>query len=120
MLCIVAAVLMQDAVFQKERTVLLAACCCVLFPFIMPQMDERSGLLADVLLVIFVMQCTEKYYLALLQVTISYIAYSAYFRGESVLPLSAVALAELGILLILLRDTLRAYHADASEDNKQD
>jgi Gpi18-like mannosyltransferase len=120
MLCIVAAVLMQDAAFQKERTLLLAACCCVLFPFIMPQMDERSGLLADVLLVIFVMRCTEKYYLALLQVTISYIAYSAYFRGESVLPLSAVALAELGILLILLRDTIRAYRADAPAGNKQD
>lgn len=37
------------------------------------------------------------------QVIITYISFSAYFRGESVIPLSAVALAELFVLLLTIR-----------------
>ena len=33
----------------------------------------------------------------------TYISFSAYFRGESVIPLSAVALAELFVLLLTIR-----------------
>lgn len=87
----------------KENTVPVALTFSMLFPFIMPQMDERCGLLADVLAVIFVMKYMDMYYVAVIQVIISYIAYSAYFRGESVIPLSYVAFVMLFLIVVMLR-----------------
>lgn len=92
--------------YQAKKDVianLLPLCVfsCMLFPFVMPQMDERAGFLADVLVVIFAMQYMELFYVAVFQVIISYIAYSAYFREESVLPLGFVALASLGLVLLM-------------------
>lgn len=93
-------------VYQSKKDVVekllpLSVFACMLFPFIMPQMDERAGFLADVLVVIMVMRYMKLYYVAIIQVIISYIAYSAYFRGESVLPLSMVAVAALALTLIM-------------------
>lgn len=102
MLCIVVAAIMRRRELTKQNIVTAALAMSVLFPFIMPQMDERCGLMADVLIVVFAMQHMEMAYLAVAQIVISYMAYSAYFRGESVVPLCYVALAELCILLVLL------------------
>lgn len=89
------------AALGRDNLIAVSAFLCMLFPYIMPQMDERCGLLADVLLLVLVMKYTDLYYLAILQGTISFMAYSFYFRGDSVIPFSYVALAELALLFLV-------------------
>lgn len=103
MLIIVVVAVSFGRELTRSAIVPLALTCSMVFPFIMPQMDERCGLLADVLAVIFAMKYTDMYYVAVIQVIISYIAYSAYFRGESVIPLCYVAALMLFLIVVMLR-----------------
>ncbi len=103
MLVAVVLVLQKGEELVKEKWVSLSLLLAMVFPFIMPQMDERCGLLADVLALIFVMKFTDMYYVAVIHITISYIAYSAYFRGESVIPLCYVACVMLFLIVVMIR-----------------
>ena len=107
MLLVIMLVLLQNREMSGESIWYVGLVLSVLIPYVMPQMDERAGLLSCVLYLLFVMKHPDLYYLAIVQVIITYISFSAYFRGESVIPLSAVALAELFVLLLTI---LRADH----------
>lgn len=107
MLLVIMLVLVRSREMSGEAIWYVGLVLSVLIPYIMPQMDERAGLLSCVLYLFFVMKHPDLYYLAIVQVIITYISFSAYFRGESVIPLSAVALAELFVLLLTI---LRADH----------
>lgn len=102
MLVIVVAALAKGRELKKSNLTPFAALLAMLIPFVMPQMDERCGLLADVLLVIVALRYTQLYYVAILHVIISYMAYSAYFRGESVVPFSYVAIVNLFLIVVML------------------
>ena len=102
MLVIVVAALQKGRELKKSNLTPFAALLAMLIPFVMPQMDERCGLLADVLLVIVALRYTQLYYVAVLHVIISYMAYSAYFRGESVVPLSYAAIVNLFLIIVML------------------
>lgn len=71
-------------------------------PFIMPFMDERAGYLAAVLSVMYGFVCEKQFFVPIIQVTISYLACAAYFRGESFLPLAYIALAQLALIIYML------------------
>ncbi len=107
MLLVIMLVLLQNREMSGESIWYVGLVLSVLIPYVMPQMDERAGLLSCVLYLLFVMKHPDLYYLAIVQVIITYISFSAYFRGESVIPLGAVALAELFVLLLTI---LRADH----------
>lgn len=102
MLAIVAAAFTAGRELSRDNLTAFAALLCMLVPFFMPQMDERCGLLADILLLIAAMQHTGLYYVAILHNILSYMAYSAYFRGESVVPFSYVALVNLFLIAVML------------------
>ena len=103
MLAVVILVLQKNEEIAKEKLLSLALLLSMVFPFLMPQMDERCGLMADILAVIFVMKFMDMYYVAVIHVIISYIAYSAYFRGEPVIALSYVAFVVLFLIVVMLR-----------------
>ncbi len=103
MLIVVVLVLQKQEEIGAEKVISLSLLLAMLLPFVMPQMDERCGLLADILAVIFVMKFTDMYYVAVIHVILSYIAYSAYFRGEPVIPLCYVAFVMLFLIVIMLR-----------------
>nr|MBQ8253566.1 hypothetical protein [Lachnospiraceae bacterium] len=103
MLVVVVLVLQKGEELVKDKWVSLSLLLAMVFPFFMPQMDERCGLLADVLALIFVMKFTDMYYVCVIHVLISYIAYSAYFRGESVIPLSYVAFVMMFLIVVMIR-----------------
>ncbi|MBE5881076.1 MAG: hypothetical protein E7289_02010 [Lachnospiraceae bacterium] len=103
MLAVVVLALQKNEELKAGKLISLSLLLAMVFPYIMPQMDERCGLLADILAVIFVMKYTDMYYVAIIQVIISYIAYSAYFRGEPVIALSYVAFVMLFLIVIMLR-----------------
>lgn len=103
MLTGVVLILQKKEELVAERIISLSLLFSVLLPFIMPQMDERCGLLADILAVIFVMKYVDMYYVAVIHVILSYIAYSAYFRGEPVIPLCYVAFVMLFLIVVMLR-----------------
>lgn len=103
MLAVVVLVLQKNEELVSEKIVSLSLLLAMIFPFIMPQMDERCGLLADILAVIFVMKYVDMYYVSVVHVIISYIAYSAYFRGEPVIALCYVAFVLLFLIVVMLR-----------------
>ena len=96
-------VLQKNEEFGKERIVPLSLLLAMVIPFVMPQMDERCGLLADILAVIFVMKYMDMYYVAIIHVIVSYIAYSAYFRGEAVILLCYIAFVLLFLIVVMIR-----------------
>lgn len=103
MLLVIMLVLLRSWKMSGEGIWYVGLVLSILIPYVMPQMDERAGLLSCVLYLLFAMKHPDLYYLAIVQVIITYISFSAYFRGESVIPLSAVALAELFVLLLTIR-----------------
>ena len=107
MLLVIMLVLAQSREMSGEGIWYVGLVLSILIPYVMPQMDERAGLLSCVLYLLFAMKHPDLYYLAIIQVIITYISFSAYFRGESVIPLSAAALAELFVLLLTI---VRADH----------
>lgn len=90
--------------FTKERLLLLFTLCAMVLPYFAPFMDERSGLLADVTAVMLGFTMLRKFYIPLVQVIISYGAYSAYFRGESAVPMALFAAASLLLIMDLIRE----------------
>lgn len=103
MLVTVVLVLQKQEELKSGKIVSLSLLLAMVIPFVMPQMDERCGLLADILAVIFVMKYTDMYYVAVIHVIVSYIAYSAYFRGEPVIPLCYVAFVMMFLIVVMLR-----------------
>ncbi|MCM1160340.1 MAG: hypothetical protein NC412_03860 [Roseburia sp.] len=88
----------------KERLLLLFVFSAMVIPYFAPFMNERSGMLADVAAVLLGFVILRKFYVPLVQVIISYVAYSAYFRGESVIPMAFVAAASLLLIMDLIRE----------------
>ena len=88
----------------KERIVRLFVLSAIVIPYFAPFMNERSGMLADVTAVVLGFFVFKKFYIPLVQVIISYVAYSAYFRGESVMPMALVAAVSLVLIMDLIRE----------------
>ncbi len=103
MLAAVVLVQQKNENLCSQKMLSLSLLLAMLLPFLMPQMDERCGLLADVLAVIFVMNYVDMYYVAVIHVILSYMAYSAYFRGEPVIPLCYAAFVMLFLIVVMLR-----------------
>lgn len=55
-------------------------------PFFLPYMHERYGYLADVLAVIMLFVYPKRFYIAVIQIVLSYTAYTGYLHGKSVIP----------------------------------
>ncbi len=118
MLLVVMLMLSRSREMSVEGIWYVGLVLSILIPYVMPQMDERAGLLSCVLYLLFVMKQPDLYYLAIAQVIITYISFSAYFRGESVIPLSTVALAELFVLLLTIMRADRVF-AVQKQDKKE-
>ncbi|MBD5545424.1 MAG: hypothetical protein HDR01_14585 [Lachnospiraceae bacterium] len=88
----------------KERVLLLFVLSAMVIPYFAPFMNERSGMIADVAAVLLGFAVLRKFYVPLVQVIISYVAYSAYFRGESVMPMALPAAVSLLLIMDLIRE----------------
>ena len=88
----------------KERLLRLFVLSAMVIPYFAPFMNERSGMIADVAAVLLGFVMLHKFYVPLVQVIISYVAYSAYFRGESVMPMALVAAVSLVLIMDLIRE----------------
>ena len=87
----------------NKRIVSLFVLSALLLPFLAPFMNERSGMLAAVLALILGFTTMKKFYIPIIQGILVYIAFSTFFRGESVIPLALAA----GVSLLLIMDLLR-------------
>lgn len=92
--------------FTKERLLVLFVLSAMVIPYFAPFMNERSGMIADVAAVLLGFVMLRKFYIPLVQVIISYVAYSAYFRGESVMPMALVAAVSLLLIMDLIREEI--------------
>ena len=85
-----------------EKIVVSGLLFSIALPWFLPFMDERAGLLAAVFSVLYGFTDLKRFYIPVMQVTITYLSYAAYFRGESFLPMSVIALAQLGVFVYLV------------------
>gem|GEM_PF-817430 len=74
--------------------------CALVLPFILPGMNERCLLLAAVCCVVLAMCEPAFYQVAVLETIIAFLPTAAYFREESFLPMSYIALAQLVLILL--------------------
>lgn len=91
----------------SEKIVYLAMLLCMIIPWIMPGMNERAGLLASILSLVYGFIHINHFYVPVIQTTITYMSYAAYFRGESYVELKWVAFAQLGLILYLIWDRMK-------------
>lgn len=88
---------------EGEMLFRLALLFCLFLPYTMPGMHERSLLPACLVSLFYGFVYLRRFYLPILLTTAAYISYSAYFRGESVVPLAGVAFVWLALLVWLMR-----------------
>lgn len=94
---------MNKKEMTSVRILSLFVLSTLLLPFLAPFMNERSGMLSAVLALVLGFTIMRKFYIPIVQGILVYIAFSAFFRGESVVPLAFAA----GISLLLIMDLLR-------------
>lgn len=82
----------------------------IFIPFTAPGMNERSLVPACILALVYGFVNLGKFYLPIVLTTIAYISYSAYFRGESAVPLTGVAFLVLALLVYLLRSNMKKWN----------
>lgn len=99
--------------WNKERLLSGALLLSICVPYIMPFMDERAGYLAALISVVYGFANLKRFYVPVIQVTLCYLASAAYFRGESQLPLSYIALVQLALAMYLLVCYYRESHEKA-------
>lgn len=71
-------------------------------PFFLPGMNERSLVLACVISLVYSFVKLHRFWLPIVITIISYISYSAFFRGESAVPLTGVAFVLLFLIAYLV------------------
>ena len=99
----------------KQETILLMALIFSIFiPYFLPFMDERAGLLSAIISVIYGFVCIRNFFIPIIQVTITYLAYAAYFRGESYLSMPAIAFVQLFVLIYLII----CFYFDIAKENQ--
>lgn len=69
-----------DIGISKDVLIQTALVCGSLIVFLLPNMRERYSYMVDILAVIFAMTNWRKFYVPLLRITISYMAYTTYYR----------------------------------------
>lgn len=94
----------RELSWTKEQLLEISLFFCLFIPFVAPGMNERSFLLADMLALVLGFMNLKKFYLPVIMVTVTYISYSAYFRGESALPVAAVSFAVLILIAHLVKE----------------
>ena len=85
-----------------EEILEIALCLCLFLPFTLPGMHERSLLLACTFSLVYGFVKLQRFWLPIVITTITYISYSGFFRGESAVPLTAVAF----VVLFLIGDVV--------------
>lgn len=72
-------------------------------PFTLPGMDERSFLPACLISLVYGFTRLRRFWLPIVITIITYISYSAFFRGESAVPLTGVAFVVLFLIAYMVR-----------------
>ena len=80
----------------------IALFLCLFLPFTLPGMHERSFLLACVISLVYGFVKLQRFWLPIVITTITYISYSAFFRGESAVPLTGVAFVVLFLIAYMV------------------
>ncbi|MBP5397830.1 MAG: hypothetical protein J6Y32_04280 [Bacteroidales bacterium] len=90
-----------------EIFITLAMLSVSLALFTLPHMHERYGFLVDLLAIIYAVQRPQKAPLALGYLLISLLSYIPFLNGTYVIPMIYLALAMLGLNILLARDLAR-------------
>lgn len=99
----------------KEFIIQLALFFAILCPYVLPHMHERYGCLADILAIIYAVMNRKRFFVPIVQITMSFNSYMAYLShlgaDEPPMYYGVWAFIELGLLVIIGLDLYR-YFAD--------
>jgi len=98
----------------------LAYLFAIIMPFLLPKMHDRYYFLADVLSVLLFLYDKRRWYVPVVTVFCSYIAY-AYFlmHGITLIDYRLAALALLIVIILVLRDYVMSLYPDTNEAPQQ-
>jgi len=99
---LVTILLTKSSAVTTQRIFVTALFFCLFLPYTLPGMNERSFLPACLLSLLYGFVFLNRFYLPVLLTTITYISYSAYFRGESAVPLAGVSFVLLALMVYVL------------------
>jgi len=106
----------RERLISNVDFVRLAYLFAIIMPFLLPKMHDRYYYLADVLSVLVFLFDKRRWYVPVVTVLCSYIAY-AYFlmQGITLVDYRLLALALLIVIIIVLRDYVTSLYADTNE-----
>ena len=110
-LVLLAVLLTKQIGFKMQELSECALLLCLFLPYTLPGMNERSFLPACLIALLYGFVCVNRFYLPIVLTTITYISYSAYFRGESAVPLTGVSFVVLALIIHVV-DRLRRGYAE--------
>lgn len=84
----------------------IALLLCLFLPFVLPWMNERSLLLACGISLLYGSAKLQRFWMPIVLTIITYISYSAFFRGESAVPLTGVAFVVFFLIAYMVRKIL--------------
>ncbi len=97
----------------NELIIQMALFFAILSPYVLPHMHERYGCLADVLAVIYALMNRKRFFVPILQITLSFNSYMAYLShlgaDEPPVYYGVWAFVELGLLVITGLDLYRYF-----------
>lgn len=102
----------------KESMIQMALFFAILSPYILPHMHERYGCLADVLAIIYALMNRKRFFVPILQITLSFNSYMAYLShlgaDEPPVYYGVWAFLELGLLIVAGLDLYRYFTDQAN------
>ena len=97
----------------RSMIIQMALFFAILSPYVLPHMHERYGCLADVLAVIYALMNRKRFFVPILQITLSFNSYMAYLShlgaDEPPVYYGVWAFVELGLLVITGLDLYRYF-----------
>lgn len=105
---------------DERLLITISLLCVMIITYFLPFMHERYGYLADILCVIFAFYYTNKFYIPILHISISFLAYTKYYtKGlqEEAVPMVLLSV----VLFMVIWDVAHTLHKSIKEleDNKK-
>ena len=104
------AIYKSKALLSRDLVLVLGMLAVLLVPFSLPKMHERYFYPADMLSIVYGFFFPKHFYIPIAMNLISFFAYQPFLFGRDILPMEILALAVLGLLVIVTNKAIDAFY----------
>lgn len=119
LMCIFYYMAKKEYKITKEFLIQMSLFFAIFVVYFLPFMHERYGYVADVLAVIYAMYRPKRFFVPMLHITISYVAYTSFLSKTTTVPLLFYAFLLLGILVIVGMDVYAHVSGSGKKEKKE-